>query len=49
MRPDCVAACIDHVTYMHVYNYGKKKTEQLLREQKSMKMLTNLHKIYSEW
>ena len=30
-------------------NYGKKKTEQLLREQKSMKMLTNLHKIYSEW
>ena len=30
-------------------NYGKKKkTEQLLREQKSMKMLTNLHKIYSE-
>jgi len=28
---------------------AKKKTEQLLREQKSMKMLTNLHKIYSEW
>ena len=27
---------------------AKKKTEQLLREQKSMKMLTNLHKIYSE-
>ena len=29
-------------------NYGKKKTEQILREQKHMKMLTNLHKIYSE-
>ena len=25
-----------------------KKNKQLLREQKSMKMLTNLHKIYSD-
>ena len=27
---------------------AKKKTKQLLKEQKRMKMLTDLHKIYSE-
>ena len=34
--------------YARFTNYGKKKTEQILREQKRMKMLTDLHKIYSE-
>ena len=30
-------------------NYGKIKNRTTFERAKSMKMLTNLHKIYSEW
>ena len=36
------------ITFMRDYG-KKKKTEQILREQKHIKMITNLHKISSGW
>ena len=35
-------------TWWNISAVQNKKTEQILREQKRMKMLTDLHKIHSE-